>query len=102
VAAYLGVTVILPLLAGTIPKPKDLLIYAIFSWLFPTGLIAWFDPAPSRRWVLLIWLAYLVHGVFTLSSRSSVRFYVLLAILAIVLIFNVVGCHQHPVPPPFL
>jgi hypothetical protein len=103
VAAYLGVTIILPLLAGTTPTPKDLLIYAVFSWLLPTGLIAWFDPGLSLRWMVpLIWLAYLVHGALTLSSRTTVRFYSLLVILAVVLVFNVVGCHQHPVPTPFL
>ena len=102
VAAYLGVTIILPLLAGTTPQPKDLLIYAACSWLLPTGLIAWFDPGLSLRWAPLIWLAYLVHGVFTLSSRTRVRFYTLLVILAVVLVFNVVGCHRYPVPTPFL
>jgi hypothetical protein len=102
VAAYLGVTIILPLLEGTTPEPKDLLIYAVFSWLLPTGLIAWFDPGLPPRWVLLIWLAYLVHGVFTLRSRTRLRFYILLVILAVVLVFNVVGCHRHPVPTPFL
>jgi hypothetical protein len=102
-AAYLGVTIILPLLGGTAPKSKDFLIYALFSWLLPAGLIAWFDPGLSHRWaVLAIWLAYFVHGVFTLTSRTGVRFYTLLAILAFVLAFNVIGCHQHPVPPPFL
>ena len=107
VAAYLGVTVIPPLLAGTTPKPMDFLFYAAFSWLLPAGLVAWFDPDQPLRWVglpsmVLIWLAYLVHGVFTLMSRTRVRFYTLLAILAVVLIFNVVGCHRHPVPTPFL
>jgi hypothetical protein len=102
VAAYFGVTVILPLLEGTPPKPRDLLFCAVCSWLFPTGLIAWFDPSLPTKWVPLIWLAYFVHGVFTLRSESRARFYTLLMILAVVLIFNAVGCHQHPVPPPFL
>jgi hypothetical protein len=66
------------------------------------GLIAWFDPGLPLRWVPLIWLAYLVHGVFTLRSRTRVRFYTLLVTLAVVLVFNVVGCHRHPVPTPFL
>jgi hypothetical protein len=107
VAAYLGVAIILPLLEGTTHKPKDLLIYAACSWLLPTGLLAWFDPDHPFRWVglpsmVLIWFAYLVHGVFTLRSHTRVRFYTLLVILAVVLVFNVVGCHRHPVPTPFL
>jgi hypothetical protein len=102
IASCLGLTVILPLLEGTTPKPWDFLIYAAGSWLLPKGLMVWFDDDLSIRWVYLIWLAYLVHGVFTLRSRTRVRFYTLLAILAVVLVFNVVGCHLHPVPTPFL
>src|SRR5262249_15052482 len=44
VAAYLGVTIIFPLLEGRTPELKDFLIYAVCSWLLPMGLIAWFDP----------------------------------------------------------
>jgi hypothetical protein len=102
VAAYLGVAIILPLFDGMTPKPRDLLICAVCFWLFPAGLIAWFDPSPTLGWVALVWLAYLVHGIFTLRSETTARFYTLLAILAVVLIFNAVGCHRYPVPMPFL
>jgi hypothetical protein len=105
-AASLGGFFIIPLLLSVvrdrkIPSP-DQLFYMIcsllvFSPMFPIGLAAWFhDMSGQGRGTILsvagLWLAYLVHGIFTLRSRTRVRFYSLLAILAIALAFNVVGC----------
>jgi hypothetical protein len=65
------------------------------------GLIEWFDTTQRENVLLiaLIWLAYLVHGVFTVRSRTRVRFYLLLLILAIILSFNVLGCHRIQINP---
>ena len=69
----------------------------MFSWVFPTGLAAWFNhprPLDDIGLIAVLWLAYLVHGFFTLRSRTRVRFYILLLILTIVLVFNVLGCQR--------
>jgi hypothetical protein len=96
-AVFLGCTVVSPILHGSTPGRDSILIGVIFSWLFPAGLITWFhtgspDTSENLPRIVLIWLAYLVHGYFALSSRTRFRFYGLLLILAIVLVFNVVGC----------
>ncbi|WP_165232116.1 hypothetical protein [Aquisphaera insulae] len=98
-AAYLGRLFIPPLLAGTVPGRDAVLIYTMFSWMFPAGLIAWFDSGSPDRpgnimWIVLIWIAYLVHGIFTLRARTRMGFYGLLLILAIVLVINVAGCER--------
>jgi hypothetical protein len=75
----------------------DAFIPLLFFFLFPSGLAAWFNhsrPLDDIGLLAVLWLAYLVHGVFALRSRTRVRFYILLSILAIVLAFNVVGCHR--------
>ena len=83
------------LLEGRMPDPGEVLFRLMFSWVFPVGLAAWFNPRPLDDIGLMavLWLAYLVHGFFTLRSRTKVGFYSLLLILAIVLVFNVIGCH---------
>jgi hypothetical protein len=100
-AAFLGRTFIPPLLELTFPDPGQVLVLLCFSWLFPAGLAAWFNSEPLENigLIAVLWLAYLVHGVFTLRSRTRVRFYGLLLILAIVLVFNVVGCERIHMSP---
>lgn len=99
-AAFLGRTLIPLLLERTVPDPGYFLVFLGFSWLFPAGLAAWFNSEPLENigLIAVLWLAYLVHGVFTLRSRTRVRFYGLLLILAIVLVFNVVGCERIHMP----
>jgi hypothetical protein len=96
-AAFLGFFFIPALLERTMPDPNQVLLVVLFSWMFPTGLAAWFNhprPLDDIGLMVVLWLAYLVHGFFTLRSRTRIRFYSLLLILAIVLVFNVVGCHR--------
>ena len=96
-AAFLGCTIIPALLEGTIPDRDSILLWVLFSWLFPSGLAAWFNhprPLDDIGLIAVLWLAYLVHGVFTLRSRTRVRFYLLVLILAVTLSFNVLGCHR--------
>jgi hypothetical protein len=74
-----------------------LVLVILCSWTFPSGLATWFNhpkPWDDHGLIALLWLAYIVHGVFILRSRTRVRFYSLLLILAIVLVFNVRGCYR--------
>ena len=83
------------LLERRIPDRDQVFLLFLFSWVFPMGLIEWFDTNRENVPLIgLIWLAYLVHGFFTLRSRNRVRFYLLLLILAVILSFNVIGCHR--------
>src|SRR6516162_8416512 len=99
-AAFLGFF-IPALLELRIPDREQILLLVLFAWVFPMGLIEWFDTTQRENVLLiaLIWLAYLVHGVFTVRSRTRVRFYLLLLILAIILSFNVLGCHRIQINP---
>ena len=78
-----------------ISDPKLIVVVIWFLPFFPVGLVAWFNPR-SENFVLIavLWLAYLVHGFFTLTARKRVRFYLLLLGLAIILLFNVIGCYR--------
>ena len=101
-AAFLGCTIFPALLERTIPDRDAILLWVLFSWLFPSGLAAWFNhprPLDDIGLIAVLWLAYLVHGIFTLRSHTKIRFYILLLILAIVLIFNVVGCERIQISP---
>jgi hypothetical protein len=85
------------LLERRIPDRDQIFLLLIFSPVFPSGLAAWFHhprPLDDLGLMALLWLAYVVHGFFTLRSRTRVRFYSLLLILAIILLLNVVGCHR--------
>ena len=78
-----------------LPAPRSSAILIWFLPFFPVGLLAWFNPKSENLFLIaLIWLAYLVHGFFTLTSRHQVRFYRLFLILVIVLLTNVVGCYR--------
>src|SRR5207237_152930 len=102
-AAFLSCTFIPMLLRGKIPDRYDILGWLVYWWGFPAGLIEWFPTKPDNILLIVgVWFAYLVHGVFTLRSRTRVRSYVLLAILVIVLVFNVIGCHRVHVGPRVL
>ena len=83
------------LLCCTIPDPRAVVVFLWFLPFFPLGLIAWFSPKSENLGLIaLIWLAYLVHGFFILTSRNRVRFYVLFLILTTILLLNVFGCHR--------
>ena len=102
VAAFLGFFFLGALFERTIPGRDQLLLVVLFSWLFPSGLVAWFNhsrPLDDIGLIAVLWLANLVHGYFTLRSRTKIRFYSLLLILAIVLTFNVVGCERIQISP---
>jgi hypothetical protein len=81
-----------------IPDRDAILLLLMYSWVFPMGLIEWFDDIrrgsqlPILLLIAVLWLAYLVHGFFTLRSRNRVRFYLFMLIFAIILSFNVIGC----------
>jgi hypothetical protein len=101
-ATFLGYFFIRALLERTMPGRDQFLVMVLFSWLFPSGLAAWFHhsrPLDDIGLIAVLWLAYFVHGYFTLRSHTKIRFYILLLILAIVLIFNVVGCERIQISP---
>jgi hypothetical protein len=78
-----------------LPDPRSIAMLIWFLPFFPDGLLALFNPKSENLFLTaLIWLAYLVHGIFTLTSRDKVRFYRLFLILAIILLLNVIGCHR--------
>lgn len=82
-------------LCCTIPDPRAVGVLLWFLPFFPLGLVAWFSPKSENIGLIaLIWLAYLVHGFFILTSRNRIRFYLLFSILTIVLLLNVLGCHR--------
>jgi hypothetical protein len=101
-AAFLGCVFIPALLERTIPDRDHILLSLLFSWVFPVGLATWFNhprPLDDIGLIAVLWLAYLVHGFCTVRSRTKVRFYSLLLLLAIVLVFNVLGCHRIKISP---
>lgn len=101
-AAWFGCTALPLILDGKSADPGWMLIFLVFAYFFPTGLPGLTDAAKEANtsWasanlhllILLVWGAYFVHGVLMLRSQTRVRFFVLLAILAVVLTINVRGC----------
>jgi Ca2+/Na+ antiporter len=96
-ATFLACVFFPSLLEHRVPGRDYFLIAFLFSWMFPVGLAAWFNhpsPLDDLGLMAVLWLAYLVYGFFTLKSRTTVRSYALLLILAIVLAFNVADLGQ--------
>ena len=84
-------------IATAVPNPGILR----YAWLFPNGLI-WFvvpsDWHPDRGVVpaLLVvgWISYATLTILGFRQSRSVRYLVYYAILCVLLLFNVVGCHM--------
>jgi hypothetical protein len=68
-------------------------------YMFPTGLFA-FIPSGfvEAKWgiplLVLGWLIYLVHAVFFFRTRTCKTIWILYAMLLLLLVCNVGGCHQ--------
>lgn len=102
VTAWFGCTALPLILEGKSFDPNWMLFFLLFFYLFPIGLPGLHDAAKggNTSWisanlyfiVILVWGAYFVHGVLTLRSQTRLRFFLLLAILAVVLTINVRGC----------
>ena len=71
----------------------------IYSWMFPSGLLALFTPKdwdpPVSEVVILIfgWLLYVGLTVFGLLQKRRIRYFITFGILCVLLALNSVGCH---------
>lgn len=68
-------------------------------YLFPTGLFAFIRPGQiAAEWGLPLlffsWTIYIVHAVVFFRTRRRENVWVLYALLLMLLISNVAGCHQ--------
>jgi hypothetical protein len=72
--------------------------YWALAYMFPLGLVAIFDLhlANDGGWGVLIgcYVVYLVHGFFYFRSKTTARALILYAVLLILLLGNVAGCHE--------
>ena len=72
--------------------------YWPLAYMFPIGLVAMLDLhlANDGGWGVLIgcYVIYLVHGFFYFRSKTTARTAILFAVLLILLIGNVAGCHE--------
>jgi hypothetical protein len=85
-----------------------------WAWLFPVGLVGIFEPFVPQHFyaprppftlppivvalgafVILLagWLPYIYLSIHALSQRALGRYFVIYAILIVLLFLNVVGCH---------
>lgn len=76
----------------------DLRLWALV-YLFPAGLFAFLPPGqPDEKWAnpLLCfgWAIYIVHAVFFFRTRQRKTVWILFAVLVVLLVCNVGGCHQ--------
>lgn len=68
-------------------------------YLFPTGLFAFARPGQiASEWGLPLlvfsWTIYVVHAVFFFRARRREIVWVLYALLLVLFVSNVAGCHQ--------
>lgn len=76
----------------------DVRLWAL-AYLFPAGLFAFLPPGqPDEKWatplLFLGWAIYIVHAVFFFRARRSRAIWILYAVLLLLLVGNVGGCHQ--------
>jgi hypothetical protein len=66
-------------------------------YLFPAGFFA-FRPPDDEKWAIpllcLGWLIYIVHAVFFFRAKRRRIIWILYAVLLLLFICNVGGCHQ--------
>lgn len=76
----------------------DLRLWALV-YMFPAGLFAFLPPGqPDEKWAIpllcLGWLIYIAHAVFFFRAKRRKATWILYAVLLVLLICNVGGCHQ--------
>lgn len=76
----------------------DLRLWAL-AYLFPAGLFAFLPPGqPDEKWAIpllcLGWAIYIVHAVFFFRARRRRTIWILYAVLLLLFVCNVGGCHQ--------
>ena len=69
------------------------------AYLFPAGLFAFLPPGePDEKWanplLCLGWAIYVVHAFFFFRARQRKTIWLLYAVLLLLFVCNVGGCHQ--------
>ena len=83
-------------LIAAFPSPQGITILPFF----PLGLILLFNfdildgEAITNLTMITGWIVYLVLGIFILIASTKKRFYRLYAVLLVLLLLNVAGCHR--------
>lgn len=94
-----AVGLLAPMLPGCLWEPKAIQLFAMFFWLFPTGLLAYFVPRHdslghyTASYLIVAWIGLIAFTYFTGRQRRRARFFIAYTILFLLLIFNAVGCH---------
>ena len=69
------------------------------AYLFPAGLFAFLPPGqPDERWAVPLlcfgWALYILHAVFFFRARQRRTMWIWYAVLLLLFVLNVGGCHQ--------
>ena len=94
----LGVAMLsIPFLELFFFKFSDVALLFLCFWMFPGGLVvALLGMETGDTWAALwlAWMAYAVVMVTALRVKNRIAYYILWALLVLMLVTNVVGCHQ--------
>lgn len=76
----------------------DVRLWALV-YMFPTGLFAFIPSGfADAKWgiplLVLGWIIYLGHAVFFFRTRNHKTFWIWFAVLVLLLLCNLGGCHQ--------
>jgi|GEM_PF-1101288 len=76
----------------------DLRLWALV-YMFPTGFFAFIPSGfADAKWgiplLVLGWIIYIVHAVFFFRARRRKAIWILYAVLLLLFVCNVGGCHQ--------
>jgi hypothetical protein len=68
-------------------------------YMFPAGLYEFLPPGfVDSKWAITLlvlgWIIYIGHAVFFFRARSRKTFWIWFAVLLLLLLCNVGGCHQ--------
>jgi len=87
---------------GSIASLKDMVSLSIvlfcYSWAFPAGLLAPFgssdgnSPIPGIGLLIVGWSFYIGLTIYALRQRKSSRYFLIYAILVVLLALNAAGC----------
>ena len=78
-------------------KFGEVLSLVVFCfWLFPIGLTGFFSVDLGESWTGLVagWLVYLVVIIAALRTNKRSIYYILCAILCLMLLLSIAGCHK--------
>jgi hypothetical protein len=75
----------------------DVALLFLCFWMFPGGLVTVLLGTETGGTWTALWVAWMVYAVVILTAlrvKNRVAYYILWAVLALMLLTNVVGCHQ--------